>query len=58
MTIDRSIPPPSTIKVFLADGAPEGHWIVTKQNWTGVALRFSRNTYKNVRKPVAAHRQC
>lgn len=41
--------PPSTIKVFLVDGSPEGLWLVTKQNWTGVALRFSRNTYKDVR---------
>lgn len=44
-----SVPPPSTIKVFLANGAPEGLWIVTKQNWTGIALRFSRNTDKDVR---------
>jgi len=35
--------------VFLAEGEPEGLWVVTKQNWTGVALRFSRNTYKDVR---------
>ena len=42
-------PPPSTIKVFLADGPPEGLWLVTKQNWTGVALKFSRNNFKDVR---------
>ncbi len=49
MPADTPSLPPSTIKVFLADGAAEGLWIVTKQNWTGVALRFSRNTYKDVR---------
>ncbi|MEO8092938.1 MAG: GIY-YIG nuclease family protein [bacterium] len=49
MPTDTASPPPSTIKVFLADGVPEGLWIVTKQNWTGIALRFSRNTYKDVR---------
>ena len=43
-------PPPSTIKILLADGSPEGVWKVTKPNWTGVAFRFSRNTYKEVRK--------
>jgi hypothetical protein len=41
--------PPSTIKIFLADGSAEGLWIVTKPNWTGKALRFSRNSFKDVR---------
>ncbi len=48
--VDGTTPPPSTIHVFLAEGPPDGLWIVTKPNWTGIALRFSRNAYKGVRK--------
>ncbi len=34
---------PSTIKIFLADGTPEGIRIVSKSNWTGCAVVANRS---------------
>ena len=36
-------PRPTSIRIFLADGAPEGLWIVEKSNWTGRAVVASRS---------------
>jgi len=40
---------PSTIRIFLADGLPEGVRVVTKSNWTGTAVVCSRAQYPQVR---------
>jgi len=40
---------PSSIRIFLADGTPEGLWIVEKANWSGRALMCSRAQYLEVR---------
>lgn len=40
---------PSTIRLFLAEGEPEGLWVVEKSNWTGVGLVLPRSAYKRVR---------
>lgn len=40
---------PFSIKIFLADGAPDGLRVVEKTNWTGVALCFSRTGYPSAR---------
>jgi hypothetical protein len=40
---------PSTIRIFLADGVPDGLWMVSKSNWTGLALKCSRSVYKQAR---------
>lgn len=40
---------PFSIKIFLADGTPEGLRVVEKTNWTGVALCFSRTGYPSAR---------
>jgi hypothetical protein len=38
-----------SIKLFLADGTPDGLRIVEKSNWTGVGLVCTRSQYPNVR---------
>ncbi len=42
-------PTPFSIKIFLADGTPDGLRVVEKTNWTGVALCFSRTSYGALR---------
>jgi len=39
----------ATIKIFLADGTPEGLRIIEKSNWTGRGLDFSRADWSLVR---------
>lgn len=36
-------PRPTSIRIFLADGVPEGLRIVEKSNWTGRAIVASRS---------------
>lgn len=36
-------PRPTSIRIFLADGVPEGLRIVKKANWTGRAVVASRS---------------
>ena len=36
------MPRPTSIKLFLADGSPDGIRIVEKSNWTGRAVVASR----------------
>ena len=38
-----------SIKLFLADGTPDGLRIVEKSNWTGVGLVCTRSQYPNIR---------
>jgi Domain of unknown function (DUF4357) len=38
-----------SIRVFVADGLPDGLWVVDKPNWTGVALAWPRTAYPRVR---------
>jgi len=40
---------PTSIRLFLADGVPDGLWLVEKSNWTGVALLIPRLLYKRIR---------
>jgi hypothetical protein len=40
---------PFSIKIFLADGTPDGLRLVEKTNWTGMALCFARTGYVDVR---------
>jgi hypothetical protein len=40
---------PFTIRVFVADGDPEGLRIVDRLNWTGVGLVFPREQWPNVK---------
>ena len=40
---------PFSIKIFLANGSPDGLRIVEKTNWTGVALCFPRITFPDVK---------
>ena len=40
---------PFTIKIFLADGTPDGLRVVEKTNWTGIALCFPRTAFAGVR---------
>jgi Domain of unknown function (DUF4357) len=40
---------PFSIKIFLADGTPDGLRVVKKTNWTGKALCFSRTGYADLR---------
>ena len=40
-----SNPPPASIRLFLAEGTPDGLWVVEKSNWTGVALMAPRSRY-------------
>ncbi len=39
----------TSIRIFLADGTPDGLRIVEKSNWTGIALMCSRKQYPEVR---------
>lgn len=41
---------PTSIRIFLADGDPDGLRIVEKSNWTGQAIVVSRAQYPDVRK--------
>jgi hypothetical protein len=43
------VPDAFSIKIFLADGTPDGLRIVEKSNWTGVGLVCTRSQYPNVR---------
>jgi hypothetical protein len=38
-----------SIRIFLADGVPDGLWIVEKSNWTGVGLMCPRAVYSRLR---------
>lgn len=40
---------PFSIKIFLAEGTPDGLRVVEKTNWTGMALCFSRTGYAVLR---------
>ncbi len=40
---------PFTIKIFVADGDPDGLRVVERSNWTGKALMFPRALYPQVR---------
>ncbi len=40
---------PSSIKIYLADGRPDGLRLVEKSNWTGLAVVCSRSDYVRVR---------
>jgi hypothetical protein len=40
---------PFSIKIFLADGTPDGLRVVEKTNWTGVAYCFARTGFAAVR---------
>ncbi len=40
---------PFSIKIFLANGSPDGLRIVEKTNWTGVALCFPRIAFPDVK---------
>jgi hypothetical protein len=40
---------PTSIRIFLADGTPEGLRLVERSNWTGRALMTSRAQYPEVR---------
>jgi hypothetical protein len=48
----------TTVRIFLADGTPDGLRIVEKSNWTGIALMCSRVQYADVRKRVEFDRPC
>lgn len=41
---------PTSIRVFLADGTPEGFRFVEKSNWTGLGLVSARSDYPQARK--------
>jgi hypothetical protein len=34
-----------SIRVFLADGTPEGLWLIEKSNWTGIGLMWPRASH-------------
>lgn len=38
-----------SIRLFLADGTPDGLWVAEKSNWAGVALVVPRTLYSRVR---------
>ncbi len=40
---------PTSIRIFLADGTPDGLRVVEKSNWTGRALMTSRAQYPEIR---------
>ena len=42
-------PHPFSIRLFLADGTPDGLRIVEKSNWTGLGLVCTRAQYSKVR---------
>ena len=39
----------TSIRLFLADGTPDGLWVVEKSNWTGMALMAPRSRYSALR---------
>ncbi len=39
-----------SIRVFLADGSPDGLWVIEKSNWTGVGLMWPRAVHASARK--------
>jgi hypothetical protein len=39
----------TSIRLFLADGTPDGLWVVEKSNWTGLALMAPRSRYSALR---------
>ena len=39
----------TSIRIFLADGAADGVWVVEKSNWTGKALAAPRTRYRDLR---------
>jgi Domain of unknown function (DUF4357) len=39
----------TSIRLFLAEGTPDGLWVVEKSNWTGVALMAPRTGYSTLR---------
>ncbi len=39
----------TSIRLFLAEGTPDGLWVVEKSNWTGVALMAPRSRYATLR---------
>ena len=43
------MPAATSIRLFLAEGTPDGLWVVEKSNWTGVALLAPRTGYKTLR---------
>jgi hypothetical protein len=43
------VAPGTSIRLFLADGDPDGLWVVEKSNWTGVALVVPRSIFTHVR---------
>ena len=40
----------ASIRIFLADGSPDGLWVVEKSNWTGLALMAPRSRYAELSK--------
>jgi len=42
-------PRPTSIRIFLADGSPDGLRIVEKANWSGLALMCSRAQYPEIK---------
>jgi hypothetical protein len=48
----------TTVRIFLADGTPDGLRVVEKSNWTGIALMCSRVQYAAVRKRPEFDRPC
>jgi hypothetical protein len=49
MAYVTSAPLPVSIRIFLADGVPEGLRVVEKSNWTGLAVMSSRLQYPDIR---------
>ncbi|MEZ4499085.1 MAG: hypothetical protein R2839_03270 [Thermomicrobiales bacterium] len=43
-----------TVKIFLADGTPDGLKIVEKSNWTGIGVMCSRSQYPDVQNRIGA----
>lgn len=39
----------TSIRIFLAEGSPDGLWVVEKSNWTGIGLVASRSGYPVLR---------
>lgn len=39
----------TSIRLFLADGTPDGLWVVEKSNWSGLALMAPRSRYSALR---------
>ena len=39
----------TSIRLFLAEGTPDGLWVVEKSNWTGIGLVASRAGYSSLR---------